>query len=311
MKEIAQHQVEEAASRAGAAAARSGVTVRRLSELEELQQVIDLFDDVWRSPGASPIGLEHLRALSHAGNYVSGAFDADGLVGGAVGFFGTPLGSSMHSDVAAVRPWARRRSVGFALKLHQRVWALGHGLGRITWTYDPLVARNAHFNLTKLRARLTGYHENFYGEMSDGVNVGQGSDRLLVSWALTSPEVVGACDTANEGPPAVTRSVVSLANAAHTGPPPNAGHTAAAVLDDVDGRPVPTVAAAAVAVVRVAIPDDIESLRRTDPELALAWRLAVRSTLGAELAAGGRVSAFVRGAGYVIERAVGNADPGG
>ena len=66
------------------------------------------------------------------------------------------------------------------------MWALEHGLDTITWTYDPLIRRNAYFNIAKLGAVPVSYHVDFYGEMTDAVNVGQGSDRLSVHWRLGS-----------------------------------------------------------------------------------------------------------------------------
>ena len=76
------------------------------------------------------------------------------------------------------------RAVGTAIKLHQRDWALAHGGTAITWTYDPLVARNAHFNLNRLGARPERYLLDVYGELRDDLNRGDPSDRLLVRWSL-------------------------------------------------------------------------------------------------------------------------------
>ena len=80
-----------------------------------------------------------------------------------------------------------RRNVGYALKLHQRAWALQRGIATITWTFDPLVRRNAYFNLAKLGVRATRYLPNFYGAMQDPINAGDDTDRLLVDWDLASP----------------------------------------------------------------------------------------------------------------------------
>lgn len=73
------------------------------------------------------------------------------------------------------------------LKQHQRAWAFARDVGHITWTFDPLIARNAHFNLRVLGARVTEYLVNHYGEMDDGINRGDESDRVMVSWALAAP----------------------------------------------------------------------------------------------------------------------------
>jgi predicted GNAT superfamily acetyltransferase len=72
--------------------------------------------------------------------------------------------------------------IGEMIKRHQWHWAKENGFDSITWTFDPLVRRNAHFNLVKLGARVLGYHQNFYGELDDGINAGEQSDRVLVRW---------------------------------------------------------------------------------------------------------------------------------
>jgi predicted GNAT superfamily acetyltransferase len=258
-----------------------------------MQALIELFDDVWGTNVATrPVGPEHLRALVHSGNYVSAAYDADSMLGGAVAFFGPPAERTVHSDVVGVRREARDRQVGYALKLHQRAWALERDVCTITWTFDPLVSRNAHLNLTRLHAVGVDYLEDFYGDMADSINHGQGSDRVLVSWPLTAPDVVAAVG----GDPSVpTRTAGEIAS----------------LLADVDGRPVLRPVDPATRRVRVAIPDDIEAVRRADPSLALGWRHAVRQAMGAELAKGAQITAFDRGVGYLMDRGDQDADHGG
>jgi predicted GNAT superfamily acetyltransferase len=104
-------------------------------------------------------------------------------------------GSSLHSHITGVAPGAQGRGVGRALKQHQREWARAHGLATITWTFDPLVRRNAWFNLVRLGAVGIEYLPDFYGSMSDAVNAGDLSDRLLVRWDVTDrPRAVGRQD---------------------------------------------------------------------------------------------------------------------
>ena len=185
--------VDAAVAAADAAARAAGVRIRELTELDELGDVYRLYDAIWRpDPKNPPVTTELLRALTKAGNYVAGAYDGSELVGACVGFFGAPAGRELHSHIAGVSRAALGRSVGFALKLHQRAWALRHGVATIAWTFDPLVSRNAYFNLAKLAATPAEYLPNFYGGMHDGINGGDETDRLLVRWDLESPSVRAA-----------------------------------------------------------------------------------------------------------------------
>ena len=108
-----------------------------LHDVEELRGVVALFDEVWSTAGAPPIGLEHLIALAHAGSYVGGAYDGDELLGASVAFLAAPIGEALHSDVTGVVERARDRRLGFAIKLHQRAWALNNGLSRIRVDVRP------------------------------------------------------------------------------------------------------------------------------------------------------------------------------
>ncbi|WP_204358356.1 GNAT family N-acetyltransferase [Streptosporangium sp. 'caverna'] len=262
-----------------------GVRVTELSEIGDFADVFQLFDDIWHpEPANTPISVEMMRALSHAGNYVAGAYEGDHLVGASVAFLGAPPGQVLHSHVTGT---AIGRGIGFALKLHQRTWALARGLDRITWTYDPLVRRNAHFNLAKLGARPEEYLPSFYGAMDDAINAGDESDRVLAVWRLTQPHVLAAARR-EPSAPAV---------------PPDA----VAALTDRDQRPI--FGRTDARTLLVAVPEDIEALRRTDPGAAKAWRHAVRDVLGGLLGEGARVTGFVREGGYVVERRVGDEPP--
>jgi len=170
------------------AEAPAGIEVRELTTVEETLAAAELLDEVWDGDrgGVSP---SLLRALAHSGNYAVGLYDGDRLVGASVAFFAAPAARSMHSHITGVLPGLQSQGLGRLLKRHQRAWAFQRDVGHITWTFDPLVARNAHFNLRVLGARATEYLVNQYGPMDDGVNRGDESDRLMVSWALASPPV--------------------------------------------------------------------------------------------------------------------------
>ncbi|MEV0272852.1 GNAT family N-acetyltransferase [Hamadaea sp. NPDC050747] len=156
-----------------------------LDDVARLTDVAELLREVWGADSADQIlNLSMLRALAHAGNYVVGAYRDGRLIGASVAFRGD---DHLHSHVTGVIPGGHGAGVGRALKLHQREWSLRHGISRIRWTFDPLVRRNAYFNLRKLGADATDYLEDFYGALTDGINVGDPSDRLYVCWELERP----------------------------------------------------------------------------------------------------------------------------
>ncbi|MEV7619549.1 GNAT family N-acetyltransferase [Microbacterium sp. NPDC089321] len=160
-------------------------TIRDLDTVELIIDAQELLDSIRGENRVIDAGT--LRALQHSGNYVVGLFDdSDGqerMVGASIAFFGEPGKRTMHSHITALLPEYRGRGWGRELKEHQRQWAFSREVGSITWTYDPLVARNAHFFLTVLGARVSGYSVNRYGIFGGG-DAGDESDRLDVQWAL-------------------------------------------------------------------------------------------------------------------------------
>ncbi|WP_328609112.1 GNAT family N-acetyltransferase [Amycolatopsis sp. NBC_00345] len=277
---------DEAVAAARAAAGAAGVEIRELTEVAELSAVGDLFESIWRSaPGARPLTTELLRAMSSAGNYVAGAFAEGELLGACFGFFGHPGKGGLHSHIAGVAPSGAGRGIGQALKLHQRGWALAQDLSLITWTFDPLVRRNAYFNLGKLGALPLRYLPDFYGPMLDRINGSGDTDRLMVGWDLTSPAV----RSASFGEPVLADAGALRAQGAATAL--SAGPGGGPVTGPADS---PTVL--------VAVPPDIELLRRNDPGRAAAWRTALREVLGGLMADNARVTGFDRAGWYVISK---------
>ena len=274
-----------ARSAASAAAESAGLTVRDLKEVGDLERLSKIFAEIWSAPD-SMITPELLRALSHAGNYVAGAFSNGDLIGGIVGFLGMEDGRViLHSHILGVLPQTQSRNAGFALKQDQRAWALERGIDRARWTYDPLVSRNAYFNISKLGARVSAYYSSFYGAMSDGVNSGDESDRVLIEWDLTSDAAVSAGLGLNTSPDVKAL----LSNGAST------------ILDDGDGAPRVTEAKDSNMLLCL-VPRDILEVRERDLDLALSWRRALRSTLGAALDRGFVVDSFSRSGCYVLTR---------
>lgn len=213
------------------------MTIARLDTVEAVRRATELFREIWET-AESPVSVNLVRAVDHNGGYAYGAYDdAGAMVGASVAFLGgEPRDVYLYSHITGTR--TRRSGLGRALKTHQREWSLERGITRVLWTFDPLVRRNAAFNVAALGARPTRYYTDYYGAMDDGINRGDESDRLLVEWHLTDG--------------ATARSVERT----------------------------------------VAVPDDVEALRRSDPEAARAWRLRVREELGGALDGGWVVTGF-------------------
>ncbi len=288
-----------AAATAGAAADRAGVGVRPLETIEQMTVACRLLEQVWGIRDGQPFDVQPhlLRALGHGGNYLMGAYRTvdDRLVGASAAFFTEPLGASMHSHITGVLPGAAGRGVGGALKWHQRQWALERGLSTVTWTFDPLIARNAHFNISRLGARPLTYFVDFYGVMDDGANRGQPSDRIEAVWDLSAPWTVEASRRSGAG---------------------RSGRPAGADLDTLvragaskllsvgeDGRPVVGGNARGSAWALVGIPRDIENVRRSDPRVALAWRFQLRATLALLMAdSAWHIVGFAQDGWYLLSR---------
>ncbi|MFG2227764.1 GNAT family N-acetyltransferase [Streptomyces sp. NPDC048644] len=273
---------------AATAAATVRVEVQDLAEVSDLTRVSRLFASIWQpGPGGRPVTTELLRAMAAAGNYVAGAYDKDGgeLLGACLGFFGSPAKASLHSHIAGVTQQGIGRGIGFALKLHQRAWALRQGVTQVTWTFDPLVRRNAYFNLAKLAAVPARYLTDFYGPMRDGINGVGDTDRLMVRWELSGP----AATAAALGEPAQADAAALRERGA-----------SAALSVAPDGGPLGGPAGGPV--VLVAVPPDIEALRRTDPEAGQAWRVALRGVLSGLMAEEAEVVGFDRAGWYVVSR---------
>lgn len=166
-----------------------GVDIRLLTRADEMVGVVDVFRQIWGSP-TDLVRIEMLMAIAHAGGYVSVALETadDGserVLGASVGILARHQGRpALHSHVTGLLPGARRMGVGRAIKLHQQAWAREQGIEWIVWTFDPLVRRNAWFNIAVLGAEVHEYRESFYGTMTDAINAGDESDRLVVVWSV-------------------------------------------------------------------------------------------------------------------------------
>lgn len=249
------------------AAAACGVTLRALTSLQDADAIVRVMVATW----GEEIPRETIRALAGSGNVPWGAFDDDELIGYVLGWAAVDADEGLHehSHMLAALPDRRHRGVGYALKLAQRASCLDRGIGLVRWTFDPLVARNAHLNINKLGARCDRFHRDYYGQMPDAINAGDRSDRLVVRWRLDL----------SLGPPAL---------------PPDARFVVRS--DGPPDAPIPVTdpEAAGSEVVAIQVPGDHAALRAADASLGAAWREAVGAALESCVDAGRSVVAFDR-----------------
>jgi predicted GNAT superfamily acetyltransferase len=169
------------------AARAAGVELRQLTSLTDADGIVEVLVATWGDHQVVP--REMIRALVESGTVPYGAVAGERLIGYVLGWAGVDAaeGLHVHSHMLAALPDRRHSGVGFALKLAQRAQALEAGIHVVRWTFDPLVARNAYFNLHKLGAVVDRFERDFYGEMTDAVNRGDRSDRFVVRWDLDRP----------------------------------------------------------------------------------------------------------------------------
>ena len=254
---------------AHAAAAAAGVRLRACDGLEDCDAILRVMIATWGAHQLLP--REEIRALGLSGNVPWGAFDDDELIGYVLGWAGVDEGGlHVHSHMLAALPDRRHRGVGYALKLAQRAQALDQGIVTARWTFDPLVSRNAHFNLVKLGAVADRFRANFYGEMGDDINRGERSDRLTVRWDLEKAP----------GGVAEAEGFEVLGRDEHEAP------TSVRVPS---GGP---------ALVR--IPREYHELREKDERLGEAWRTLSRKAMEACFGAGLVATGFTRDSAYVF-----------
>lgn len=262
------------------------IEIRPLASVQEAKDAAALIDRVWGEERIVMPAL--LRALGAHGNPVFGAWRGGEMVGTQMGFVGiTEEGPILHSHITGVAPGLEHRGVGFALKIAQRDWCLTHGINVVTWTFDPMIARNAYFNLVKLGGVGVEFYRDYYGEMADTINVGERSDRLEVRWELSSQRVSRALQGAPSSPPDRHGRVI---------------------LQERDQRPVRSEPAwRDEDHVIVGIPSDYLVIREQDRDLAHAWRDAVADALGEAFERGYLATGFVRSQilnGYVLGREI-------
>ena len=184
----------------------SNISIRPLASLPDQVLGRMIFDHTWAMDAGTEITPNLLQAMIHSGAYLSGAFIDGECVGAAFAFPATTGGLHLHSHMTAVLDKFRDKGIGHALKVDQYKWAKQNNYKEITWTFDPLVARNAKLNILKLGVDISAYYPNFYGDMPDELNAGDESDRVMAS-----SRVVGDVPTPRTAISAPDKSAVLIA----------------------------------------------------------------------------------------------------
>lgn len=172
-------------------------TIRECATVKELNECVALQREVFALPETEISPVRHFIVTNSAGGFTLGAFAAENILVGFVLSVPSFLGNKkfFYSHMTAVRQEFQSCGVGTRLKWAQREKALEKGVDFIKWTFQPVQARNAFFNLEKLGAIVREYQPNFYGTdystlHQQGGNLGLDSDRLFAEWHLESEKVV-------------------------------------------------------------------------------------------------------------------------
>jgi predicted GNAT superfamily acetyltransferase len=244
-----------------------GLEIRPLRSAEEFRAGVALQRATWGEQFSECVPPAILKVAQRIGGVTAGAFDAGGrLLGFVFGMAGVRHGRPIHwSHMLAVLPEARDLGLGRRLKEYQRDRVRELGVERIYWTYDPLVARNAHLNLNRLGAEVEEYVENMYGESTSPLHQ-SGTDRFIVTWRIDGGR-------SRNGPR------MDLPPGAEDAPVLNAAASDGGVSD------------LNAPMVRVEVPADLDAL----PDAAAArWRATTREAFVPALEQGYRIAGFYR-----------------
>ncbi|MEO7086335.1 MAG: hypothetical protein ABI442_12990 [Gemmatimonadaceae bacterium] len=255
------------------------IEIRPLATPAELHACVGLQRETWGESFTDIVPVSVLKVAQRIGGIAAGAFDEAGtLVGFVFGLTGVERGTIVHwSDMLAVTPAARDIGLGRRLKEYQRTTVRDLGGSVIYWTYDPLIARNAHLNFNKLGVRLAEYVEDMYGITDSALHGGIPTDRLVVAWPTRDSTIADR----------VAESERALAS-------PDCRMAPVATAEWIKGA-----AGAAILphCVRVAIPTNAEALfREGSPEVA-TWRQDARRGLQWGVSAGYSIVAFAHDEG--------------
>jgi predicted GNAT superfamily acetyltransferase len=255
------------------------IEVRPLVSHEDFAACVQLQREIWGEDYNEVVPAVILKIGQKVGGVAAGAFDEEGNLQGCVfGLTGVEQGRIVHwSHMLAVCPDFRNSGIGRRLKEYQRDLLLPMGVEVVYWTFDPLFARNAHLNLTRLGAEVVEYVTDMYGRTGSGLHA-LGTDRFVVAWPLRSDddELGGVHPEASLADPAALLQLPVVNRDSSGEPAPS-------------DQPLPTDPE-----IRIEIPTDIEAVQATSLPLAKRWQKSVQRAFIWYLEQGYRVTGFQR-----------------
>jgi predicted GNAT superfamily acetyltransferase len=264
------------------------VVVRPLETPGEFEQAEEVQMSAW---GMGPLGAapkEVMIAANDNGGVVLGAFEGRKMVGLALTLVGYKGGSVyMYSHMTGVAKGHQSKGIGYLIKQKQREICLQRGFTLIAWTFDPLIARNASFNVRKLGVIARNYLVDYYGPMQDSINAGWPTDRFLCEWYIR-PDALRTVRAYGRDKPRDAHVVIK-----------KRGNEPEVVCEDWD---IDTGAEWAL----VDIPRDVVGLKARRPEDGMRWRTSTREIFEVYFAAGYSAVALLERSGslqYLLTRA--------
>ena len=189
------------------------IEIRECTAVDELGACVDLQRAVFALPEVELSPVRHFIVTKNAGGFTLGAYAGGELIGFVLSVPAFLRGErAFYSHMTAVSHEHQGTGIGARLKWAQRAKALELGVKYIKWTFEPVKARNAYFNLEKLGAQISEYQENFYGiDYASDPAIGLASDRLFAEWHLESEKVraLAAGHTHNDNRMPECRIIVS------------------------------------------------------------------------------------------------------
>ncbi|MBV6397594.1 MAG: hypothetical protein HFACDABA_03208 [Anaerolineales bacterium] len=263
-------------------------TIRILETPDEMSAVEELQRRVWPGSETDVVPAHMLITAIHAGGLILGAIEGGELIGFLFGFPGlefVPDGPrAKHcSHMLGVLEPHRDSGIGFELKRAQWQTIRNQGLDHITWTFDPLLSRNAHLNIARLGAVCNTYLPAYYGDMRDGLNAGLPSDRFQVDWWIRTRRVERRLSQQPRGTLNLTHFEDAETQSLYAPLPLANGFI----------KPPLRFAQPGGRLALAEIPSDFMKMKAEDFTLARDWRLFSREVFDANFRAGYLVTDFV------------------